>query len=132
MGLMRQAVSQIQIWIRARMPGYSLNQTARSSAIHRGQMFRLGHPKVAQPKWRPFGLESPIHWYPIWHESQTAQPKGQGSIVYMYVAIQQNTKEILFGRKSYPSAKKSSGIFFASPTGLITRYAEWLVRFIFF
>ena len=35
--LMRQAVSQTQMWVRARMPGYGLNQTPRSSAIHRFQ-----------------------------------------------------------------------------------------------
>ena len=28
--------------------------------------------------WGPFGLESAIIWYPIRHECQTAQPKGQG------------------------------------------------------
>ena len=49
-GLMRQAVSRIQIWIRARMPGYSFNWTARSSTIHREQRLQLAHPKVAQPK----------------------------------------------------------------------------------
>ena len=32
---MRQAVSRTQIWVRARMPGYGLNYTPRSSAIHR-------------------------------------------------------------------------------------------------
>ena len=52
--LMRQAVSRIQIWIRAHMPGYSLNKTARSSSIHMGQRLQLAHPKVAQPKSRAF------------------------------------------------------------------------------
>ena len=33
--LMRQAVSRTQMWVRARMPGYGLNYTARSNAIHR-------------------------------------------------------------------------------------------------
>ena len=67
-GLMSLAVSQIQIWIRARMSGYSLNETTRSSAYHRGQRLQLSHPKVAQPK-----LEAirPLicHWsipHPAW------------------------------------------------------------------
>ena len=33
--LIRQAVSRNQMWVRARMPGYGLNQTPGSSAIHR-------------------------------------------------------------------------------------------------
>ena len=72
-GLMRQAVSRIQIWIRARMPGYSLNKTARSRAIHRGQRLKLAHPKVAQPKLGAFRPRI-CHWfrYSIRHECQMA------------------------------------------------------------
>ena len=77
------------------MPEYSLNKTAKSSAIqgvHRNKKKKkacktdlrkqLAHPKVAQPKLgatcpptkvaQPklgiFGLESFINWSPIWHE----------------------------------------------------------------
>ena len=60
-GLMRQAVSRIQIWIRARMPGYSINWTTKSSAIHRGQRLQLAHPKVAQPKLGAFQPRI-CHW----------------------------------------------------------------------
>ena len=35
--LKRQAVSRTQMWVGACMPGYGLNKTAKSSAIHRFQ-----------------------------------------------------------------------------------------------
>ena len=81
--LMRQAVSRIQIWIRARMTGYSLNQTTRSSAIHREQRLQLAHPKVAQPKLGAF-------WPRICHCSiphPTRMPDGPAKRPGKYLAL---------------------------------------------
>ena len=59
---MRQAVSRIQIWIRARMPCYSLKKIARPSAMHRGQRLQLAHPGVAQPNLGAFRPRM-CHWF---------------------------------------------------------------------
>ena len=47
--LMSQIVSRTQRWVQARIPGCGLNQTARSSAIHRLQkesIMQLAHPEL--------------------------------------------------------------------------------------
>ena len=55
--------SWTQIWVQDRMPDYSLNWIARSSAIQEGQRFQCcNSPTRRWPSqsWRPFGLESVI------------------------------------------------------------------------
>ena len=67
--------SWTQIWIQVRMPAYSLNWTARSSAIPRGQkvsMMQLAHPKVAKPKVGPFRPQDCHGALTIRHGCQTA------------------------------------------------------------
>ena len=54
-----------QIWVQARIPYYSLNRTARSSAIQRRHIvsvYQLAHPKVAQPKSAAFRPQVCLCW----------------------------------------------------------------------
>ena len=54
-----------QIWVQALMPDYSLNWTAKSSAIQGGKklsMLQLAHPKVAQPKLGAFRPQVCLCW----------------------------------------------------------------------
>ena len=85
---MSQAVSRTQIWVRARMAGYSLNYTARSCAIHRGQRCQFccsptrKWPSPKQVVFRP----RICHWfrYPIQYECQTAR-QNPGKYIYIYI-----------------------------------------------
>ena len=85
-GLMSQEVSGTQIWVWEQMPGYSLNSTAKSSAIHRGQRLQLVHLKVAQPKLEAFQPWI-CHWFwsPIQLECQVAQQKPGKQVIYTWM-----------------------------------------------
>ena len=55
--------SWTQIWVQARTPAYSLNWTARSSAVQGGQRCQyccLSTRRGPSRSWGPFGLESAI------------------------------------------------------------------------
>ena len=81
---MRQAVSRTQMWVRARMPVYGLNQTL-------GLVPYKGDKSAARPPegWpsRSWGPIRPrvCSWFraPIRHECQTAQLKSRGRAIYL-------------------------------------------------
>ena len=67
--------SWTQIWVQACMSAYSLNWTARSSAIKVGKkvsMLQFAHPKVAQPKLVAFRPQVCHGGLTVRHKCQTA------------------------------------------------------------